>query len=138
MIVLFLNVAGAFAVVLGVLHFTFPQRFGFMRAIPLDGAPLPPFRLSFYRYETKRSDLRGLVYVMNHCASYTIVAAGVFDLFASRWLGTFPGALAAAVVAGFWFVRAGTQFYLGRRWGDWLVVSWFALLGALHVLAAVQ
>ena len=46
--------SGAFAVVLGVLHFTFPRRFGFMRAIPLDGAPLPPFRLSFYRYDKSR------------------------------------------------------------------------------------
>ena len=53
-------------------------------------------------------------------------------------LGTFPGALASGTVAGFWFVRAGTQFYLGRRPGDWFVVIWFSLLGALHVIAAVQ
>jgi hypothetical protein len=130
--------SGVFAVVLGILHFTFPGRFGFMRVIPLEGDAVPPFRLSFYRYDMKRSDLRGLLYVMNHCASYAIVAAGVFDLFASRWLGTLPGALAASVVAGFWFVRAGTQFYPGRRRGDWFVVWWFTLLGALHVLAAVQ
>ena len=133
-----LYVAGTFAVVLGALHFTFPERFGFMHALPSDGSPMPPFRLLFYRYDMKRSDLRGIVYVMNHCVSYTILALGAFDLFALRWLGTFAGALAAVAIAGFWFVRAGTQFYLGHRRGDWFVVTWFALLGALHVLAAVQ
>ena len=133
-----LYAAGAFAVVLGILHFTFPERFGFLAALPADGAPVPPYRLLFYRYDMKRSDLRGIIYVMNHCVSYAIVAAGVFDGFAARWLGTFPGALASGTVAGFWFVRAGTQFYLGRRAGDWFVVVWFTLLGALHVVASVQ
>ncbi len=133
-----LYASGAFAIVLGLLHFTFPNRFGFLAALPTDGAPVPPFRLLFYRYEMKRSDLRGIIYVMNHCVSYAIVAAGVFDLFSSRWLGTFPGSLAAGAIAGFWFVRAGTQFYLGHRRGDWFVVTLFALLGALHVIAAIQ
>jgi hypothetical protein len=133
-----LYAAGAFSVVLGILHFTFPERFGFLAVLPADGAPVPPYRLWFYRYDMKRSDLRGIIYVMNHCVSYVIVAVGIFDVFAGRWLGTFPGALAAGTVAGFWFVRAGTQFYLGRRPGDWFVVAWFTLLGALHVVAAVQ
>ncbi|MBE0540276.1 MAG: hypothetical protein IH623_02720 [Verrucomicrobia bacterium] len=133
-----LYAAGAFAVLLGILHFTFPERFGFLAALPADGAPVPPYRLGFYRYAMKRSDLRGIIYVMNHCVSYAIVAAGVFDCFAARWLGTFPGAVASGTVAGFWFVRAGTQFYLGRRPGDWFVVVWFSSLGALHIIAAVQ
>jgi hypothetical protein len=62
----------------------------------------------------------------------------VFDLFSSRWLGTLPGSLAAATVAGFWFVRAGTQFYLGQRKGDWFVIALFAFLATLHVVAAVH
>jgi hypothetical protein len=133
-----LYAAGAFAIVLGLLHFTFPKRFGFLLALSTDSAPVPPFRLMFYRYDMKRSDLRGIVYVMNHCVSYVILAVGVYDLFAPRWLGTFPGSLTAGVIAGFWFMRAGTQFYLGRRRGDWFVVIWFAFLGALHVAAAVR
>jgi len=137
-LILLLYGTGAFAIVLGLLHFTFPKRFGLLAALPKDGAPLPPFRLLFYRYDMKRSDLRGIVYVMNHCVSYTILASGVCDLFASRWLGTFPGAMAAAAIAGLWFVRAGTQFYLGHRKGDWFVVVWFGLLGTLHVVAAVH
>ena len=131
-----LYVAGAFAILLGVLHFTFPERFGFRQVFSSDGPPGPPFRLLFYRYEMKRSDLRGIIYVMNHCVSYAITASGVFDLFASRWLNTFPGSLAAGTIAGFWCIRAGTQFYLGRRRGDWFVFTWFALIGALHAFAA--
>ena len=133
-----LYASGAFAIVLGLLHFTFPQRFGFFAALPADGPPLPPYRLLFYRYDMKRSDLRGIIYVMNHCVSYVIVMAGVFDLFVSRWLGTFSGSLAAGTVAGLWFVRAGTQFYLGQRRGDWFVMGLFAFLATLHALAAFQ
>lgn len=135
---IFLYAAGAFAIALGFLHFTFPKRFGFLAALPIDGAPVPPFRLLFYHYKMERSDLRGVIYVMNHCVSYAIVAAGVFDLFCSRWLGTFPGAIGAGAIAGFWFVRAGTQFYLGRRKGDWFVFALFTLLGVLHVVPAFQ
>lgn len=137
LIVLF-YAAGAFTIILGILHFTFPERFGFMQALPSEGTPLPPFRLLSYRHELRRSDLRGIVYVMNHCVSYSILAAGVFDLFVSRWHSTFPGALAAGTIAGFWFVRAATQFYLGHRKGDWLVVTLFVLLGALHVAGVVR
>ena len=138
MIAILLYGSGAFAVGLGILHLTFPKRFGLLAALPSDGPPVPPYRLLFYRYDMKRSDLRGIIYVMNHCVSYAIFAAGVFDGFAAQWMNTLPGALASATVAGFWFVRAGTQFYLGRRPGDWCVVVWFVLLGALHVVAAVQ
>ena len=135
---LLLYASGVFAVLLGVLHFTFPERFGFLAALPKDSTPTPPFRLWFYRYQMKRSDLRGIVYVMNHCVSYAIVSMGVFDLFTSRWLGTRAGAVAATVIAGFWFVRAGTQFYLGYRKGDWFIFACFGCLGALHIAAAVQ
>jgi hypothetical protein len=139
MIVSFLfYLVGAFAVTLGVLHFTFPERFGFLVALPVDGQPVPPFKLLFYRYDMKRSDLRGLIFVMNHSVSYTIVLAGVFDLFCSKWLGTFSGALASGAIAGLWFLRARTQFYLGRRRGDWFVATFFTLLGLLHVIPAIQ
>jgi len=130
-------ISGAFAVLLGLLHFTFAERFGFFVALPLDGPPVPPFRLWFYHYDMKRSDLRGIIYVMNHCVSYTITMIGVFDLFCSKWIGTFSGELGAAAIAGFWFLRAGTQFYLGRRKGDWFVIIFFALLGLLHLVPAV-
>ena len=46
--------------------------------------------------------------------------------------------LGAGAIAGFWFMRAGTQFYLGRRKGDWLVFALFTPLGVLHVVPAFQ
>ncbi len=133
---LLLYAAGVFAVILGMLHFSFPRRFGFLAALAGEDPRVPPFRLGFYRHELKRADLRGIVYVMNHCVSYTIVAAGLFDLCNTRWLGTVPGSIASGVLSGFWFVRAGTQFCLGRRRGDWLIFLLFAALGGLQLVAA--
>lgn len=133
-----LYAAGLFAIVLGLLHFTFPRRFGFFQALEADTPAVPPFRLLFYRYDMKRSDLRGIIYVMNHCVSYVILFAGVFDLFAANWVGTFSGSVAAAAIGGFWLMRAGTQFHLGHRRGDLFVVAWFALLAGLHLAAAIQ
>ncbi len=138
LLTILLNLCGNFAVVLGLLHFTFPEKFGFAAVMPKDGVPIPPFRLAFYRYDMKCSDLRGIIYVMNHCVSYVILVSGVFDLFAQKWLGTFPGSLAACLIGGFWLVRAGTPLYLGRRKGDWFVIGWFCLLGALHLFAAMS
>jgi hypothetical protein len=137
-LLILLYLAGGFAVILGVLHFTFPRRFGFFAVLPSEGPALDPFRLLFYRYEMKYSDLRGLIYIMNHCVSYTILMIGIFDLFASRWLGTVAGSLVSIAVAGFWAVRAGTQFYLGIRKGDLAVVAFFLSFSALHVVAALQ
>jgi hypothetical protein len=126
--------AGAFAVLLGLLHFTFATRFHYMKALPLQGPDVPPFKLWFYQYPTKRSDLRGIIYVMNHCTSYTIVMAGIFDLCYQLWEGTLAGAFAALAVGGFWLVRAISQTYLGRRPGDWYVMALFTGLFLLHVM----
>ena len=138
LVTILLYLCGVFAVVLGLLHFTFPDKFGFSAVLPKDGVPIPPFRLAFYQYETKCSDLRGIIYVMNHCVSYVILVSGIFDLFAAQWLGTFAGSLAACLVGGFWLIRAATQLYLGRRKGDWLVILWFAILGGCHLVAAMH
>lgn len=132
-----LYAAGGFAVILGWLHFSFPRRFGFLSVLADGPSEVPPFRLGCYRHDLKRSDLRGIIQVMNHCVSYAIVAAGVFDLLHAHWLGTDSGAIASVVVAGFWFMRVGTQFHLGRRRGDWLIFLFFAGLGGLQLGAAL-
>ncbi|MBI3764591.1 MAG: hypothetical protein HY260_22350, partial [Chloroflexi bacterium] len=49
------------------------------------------------------------------------------------WLGTPPSKLLAAWIAGWWFLRAASQLYLGKRRGDWLILIGFAALGLTHV-----
>ena len=65
--VLAFRLAGVFTVILRLLHFFFPSLLDFRQAIPLEGASLKPLRLLLYRYATKRSDVHGIAWIMNHC-----------------------------------------------------------------------
>lgn len=131
-----LYLAGVFTVGLGVTHFVMPVLFDFDHAIPRDGEPLHPFRWFIYRYPTTRSDVYGIAWVMNHAASYTLVSIGVLDMLWTRWLDADAGWMLALWIAGFWWMRAGSQLYLGRRRGDLLAIAWFAMLGTLHAAVA--
>jgi hypothetical protein len=131
-----LTAAGLFTVALGCLHFFFPRLLDFEEAIPREGPPLAPLRLGIIRYQTLRSDVHGIAWVMNHAASYTLVSIGVVDLAAGSWLMSPEGRPLALWIAGWWFLRAGSQLYLGRRPGDWLILLGFALLGLVHLAAA--
>jgi hypothetical protein len=134
---LLLAAAGVFTLVLGIVHFFFPILLDFDQAIPRQGDPaLRALRIGPMTYATQRSDVYGVAWVMNHAASYVLVSMGIADLAASYWLGAPVGRWLALWIAGWWFLRAASQLYLGRRRGDWIVVVWFALLGLLHVAAA--
>ena len=135
-----LYLTGVFGVVLGGMHFFFPLLFDFEHAIPRDGGglgDLKPFRLLFIRYATRRSDVRGIAWVMNYFVSYNLVAYGVADLLWRSWLHTTPGTALCLWMAGGWLVRAGTQLYLGRRRVDWLLLALFGAVGAIHLALAV-
>ncbi len=127
-----LIVVGLFTVVLGSVHFFFPHLLDFEHAIPKTGVPLKPLRLGPIFYQTQRSDIHGIAWVMNHAASYTLVSIGLTDLMATRWIGTPIGRWLALWIAGWWFLRAASQLYLGRRRGDWWILGGFAGLGLLH------
>lgn len=135
-----LYLAGAFGVVLGVLHFFFPLLFDFDAAIPRTGPDLKPFRLTRIHYPTTRQDVYGIAWLMNHCVSYTIVTIGVLDFLLPGWLAS-PFATYARIlafwIAGFYAIRAASQLYLGRRRGDWLILAGFGALALLHVAAAL-
>jgi hypothetical protein len=133
-----LYLVGAFAVVLGLLHFTFPRRFGYPVVLRSDGPRPPAFRLGPYRRELRGSDLLGIVYVMNHSASLAILSIGVLDLLASQWAGTWAGRCASGWAAVFWWVRAASQLYVGHRRGDVLVIAWFTMLGLVQLLGVVR
>jgi hypothetical protein len=132
-----LTAAGLFTVVLGTVHFFFPLLWDFAHAIPRQGAALRPMRLGPLRYATQRSDVYGITWVMNHASSYTLVSIGVVDLLAAQWLAAPFAPLLAFWIAGWWFLRAASQLYLGRRMGDWLILAGFASLGLLHVGAGL-
>ncbi|HZQ07427.1 MAG TPA: hypothetical protein VFD70_12680 [Anaerolineae bacterium] len=129
-----LYVTGTFALVLGILHFFFPILFDFRGAIPEQGTTLKPFPLFFVQYQTVRQDIYGLIWVMNHIASFALVTVGLLDLFWTLWLHSAYGALIAAWIASFYFLRAGTQLYMGKRRGDWMILAAFSALGVFHLL----
>jgi hypothetical protein len=127
-----LAISGLFTLLLGVAHFFFPILLDFDKAIPRQGAPLRPFRLGPIRYGTQRSDVYGIAWVMNHAASYTLVSVGIADLCSWWWIGTGTGRILALWITGWWFIRAASQLYLGRRQGDWWIAAGFAWLGLVH------
>lgn len=133
--VMALGIVGLFSFVLGSAHFFFPKLLDFERAIPKDGPPLRPFRLGPIRYATKRSDVHGIGWVMNYATSYVLVSIGLFDLAAWWWLGTTAGRLLTLWIGVWWLIRAGSQFYLGKRKGDWWIAAGFVLLAVVQGIA---
>lgn len=137
---LLLRLAGIFTVVLGLLHFALPALLDYRSALlerPAAWEAPRPFRVWPTSYHTKPSDLLGVVWVMNHAASYALVSIGAVDLLATDWLRGDDGRWLAWWIAGWWLLRAGTQLTFGRRAGDWLILAWFAALGALHLVVAL-
>jgi hypothetical protein len=43
------------------------------------------------------------------------------------------GRLVGLWIAGWWFLRAASQLYLGHRRGDWWILLGFAWLGVVHL-----
>lgn len=126
--------AGIFGILLGIIHFFFPLLFDFRSAIPEQGDALKPFPLLITRYRTTRQDIYGLVWVMNNAASFAILTVGLLDFFWRQWFSTSYGALIAIWIALFYFIRASSQLYMGKRRGDWLIVGAFSALAVFHVL----
>jgi len=137
LIVAALGVVGLFSLTLGSVHFFFPKLLDFEHSIPKDGPPIQPFHLGPIRYQTERSDVHGIGWVMNHAASYVLVSIGVFDLAAYWWLGTSAGRLFTLWVALWWLIRAASQFYLGRRKGDWWIAVGFVWLAVVQGAAGL-
>lgn len=131
-----LYLTGVLTIALGILHFFFPILFDFNHAIPREGAPLEPLRLGPVLYHTARRDVWGIAWLMNHHVSYVLVTIGIVDLLPALWLRGASGAAVAMWIAVWWFMRAATQLYLGRRRGDWLILVAFASFGALHLALA--
>lgn len=138
---LWLRLAGVFTLVLGIAHFFLPALLKYREALldhPAGWKPAHPFRLWPSRYTVTLTDLYGILWVMNHAASYVLVSLGLLDLFGAEWLQSGAGRWLALWIAGWWLLRAASQLYLGRRAGDWLILVWFAAFGLLHLAIALQ
>lgn len=136
--------AGTFTVALGVVHIAIPRLVGFRHAIGSDGGirspagppPLGTIGTRRFAYRLRRNDLVGLAWVMSNAASYVLITIGIVDLaWVAGWRGV-PIALGAIWIAGWWAIRAASQFALGGRAGDMVVAAWFAVLAVVHLVLA--
>ncbi|HLZ23623.1 MAG TPA: hypothetical protein VKQ30_16035 [Ktedonobacterales bacterium] len=131
-----LSAAGIFTAVLGTLHFLLPTLLDYRTMLldrPADWKTPRPFRVWLTHYVVNAQDRYGIVWIMNHAASYTLVSIGLLDLLGAQWLQSDTGRPFALWIAGWWFLRAVAQLYLGRRIGDMLILVFFAALGLLHL-----
>lgn len=128
-----LLISGILTVILGAVHFFFPLMFDFRNAIVRESASLKPLRFLFIRYNTRPQDVYGLVWVMNHAASFAILTVGILDILSKEWIRSSAGPAILVWIALWWLLRAGSQLYLGRRKGDWAILAAFTLLAVLHL-----
>ena len=131
-----LIVAGAFSVGLGVVHLVIPRLLDYPGAIGIDGPearPLHRLAVGGRGYQVRRADALGITWVMSNSASYVLLTVGLIDIaWAAGWRGL-PIAPAALWIAGWWAIRAGSQFAVGRRPLDVGFVAWFGALALLHL-----
>jgi hypothetical protein len=132
--------SGIFAFGLGIVHLAIPRIFDFAGDVGQDGrASLPhlsTLTVGPWRYRRRRADVLGLSWVMSNAASYVLISIGLLDLLAGRWATEPAGRVLFAWIAGWWGIRAGGQFIVGRRSVDWLFAGLFAVLGIVSLAAA--
>lgn len=128
---------GLATLVLGAIHLVIPRLIDVEHAVPPLTAPLRPLPVVGDRYQTRRQDVLGVIWVSNNAATYVLLTLGIADLLASRWLGTDAGRLLAGWAVGWWVIRAGSQLAFGRRAGDWAFVALFGIAAFVHLIAAV-
>lgn len=136
-----LQLTGVFAVGLGIVHVVIPLIMDFDHAIPTSQTlptSLHAIGIGALRYEIRRSDVRGVAWVMSNAASYVLVTLGVADLAAPVWIGTDAGRLLTVWAVGWWAIRAAGQLIVGRRGGDVLIAGWFGGLALINVAAALM
>jgi hypothetical protein len=123
---------GGFTLLLGVVHFFTPILFDFKNAIPFAGIPLKILHLGPLRYRAQRRDVYGIALVMNYAVSYMLVTIGCIDVLWRLWITTPWAGLILIWIAIFWLFRAGSQFHLGRRNGDWAIAIGFFAIAVVH------
>jgi hypothetical protein len=127
--------AGVFSLVLGVVHLWVPRVFALDRAIGTDGpsvTELGSLGRGAWAYRRRRSDAIGIAWVMSNAASYVLLSVGLLDLAWAVGQRAVPIGIGGLWIAGWWALRAGGQFTVGRRPGDVAIAVLFAVLALLH------
>ena len=136
-----LVIAGAFSFGLGIVHLAIPRLFDFPGAIGADGPGTQPLHrraLGPWIYQLRRRDVLGLSWVMSNAASYVLLSIGLVDVaWAVGWRGL-PVAGGALWIAGWWAIRSGSQFVVGRRMVDIAFVAFFGSLAVLHLALGLE
>ena len=128
--------AGTFTLALGIVHLGIPRLVGDRVALAATRTDLRTLRLIGLTYRLRPDDLIGVTWVMSNAASYVLITIGLLDLaWAAGWRGL-PIGLGATWIAGWWMVRAASQFALGRRTVDVFLAAWFAGLAIAHLALA--
>lgn len=133
--------AGVFSLALGVVHLWVPRIFAMDRAIGTDGPSVPELGLlgkGAWTHRRRRSDAIGIAWVMSNAASYVLVSVGLLDLAWAAGHRAVPLGIGGLWIAGWWAIRAGGQFAVGRRRGDVAIAALFAALAVLHVALATR
>lgn len=131
--------AGVFSVALGIAHLWVPRIFALDRAIGTDGPSVPELGMlgrGAWAYRRRRSDAIGLAWVMSNAASYVLLSIGALDLAWAAGHRAVPLGIGGLWIAGWWALRAGGQFVVGRRRGDFAIAALFAALAVVHVALA--
>jgi hypothetical protein len=131
--------AGVFSLSLGIAHLWVPRIFALDRAIGTDGSSITDLGIlgrGTWTYRRRRSDAIGLAWVMSNAASYVLVSIGMVDLTWAAGHRAVPLGIGGIWIAGWWALRAGGQFVVGRRRGDVAIAALFAMLVVVHVALA--
>jgi hypothetical protein len=134
-----MTAAGFFSVWLGFVHVWVPRIFPYRAALGVDEVGTPPLGsigVAGWRYERRRSDLVAISWVMSNAASYVLVSIGIVDLAWAIGDRTIPVGVGATWIAGWWALRAGGQFLVGRRRLDIGMAALFGALALGHVALA--
>jgi hypothetical protein len=132
--------AGVFSLALGIVHLWVPRIFALDRAIGSDGpsgSELGLIGRGAWTYRRRRSEAIGIVWVMSNAASYVLLSVGILDLAWAAGHRAVPLGIGGLWIAGWWALRAGGQFTVGRRLGDVAIAVLFAVLALLHVALAM-
>ena len=136
-LIIALAMAGIGTLTLAMVHLVMPRLIDIERAVPEPGTALRPLPVVGRRYQTRRQDVLGVVWVSNNAATWVLLTLGVADLLAGSWLGTPAGRVLAAWAVGWWAIRAGSQLAFGRRGVDWAFVVVFGFAAMVHGWAAL-